>query len=411
MNDITNPTPARVAVIFESFAERILPASKDQIFMPSFNEMQLLEYPDLHHDALAQMKFFKTLYKIMSVAGIGDFGLRDIIRPEPGRFRRIVSAVINFAKFREERIPIVENAHRIAAEIYENLKIQEAEQQKTVEKVNNIRLQLAEQEPELQELKQTNNMLGNELREYKKKQNALTSEIEEIKKDKPILDEQLKNTTILLNNMKADCDRLESQIVKNPEQLKEVIADLNARQMEAKSTFANLEKSIREASHRLDVLDAAEKELVGTIKLMDDCKADNVKLNEARQKVAADKEAIESANTELRDTTLKLKQSEKTLVRAEDRIDRLNQHYQTKKGTHAAKQQKLEAEYEAVNQKRQLLITKVEEKIKSKNDFEEKKARLQKELEDEISEVMTKASLLKTRVDAFQEQLFNALNK
>jgi hypothetical protein len=40
---------------------------------------------------------------MMTVSGINDFSLRDITNPEPKRFRRQISGIINFAKFREEQ--------------------------------------------------------------------------------------------------------------------------------------------------------------------------------------------------------------------------------------------------------------------------------------------------------------------
>lgn len=45
----------------------------------------------------------------MIVVGVDDFSLRDLIKPEPAHVRRILSAVINFAKFREERMIVFEH--------------------------------------------------------------------------------------------------------------------------------------------------------------------------------------------------------------------------------------------------------------------------------------------------------------
>jgi len=37
----------------------------------------------------------------MSVAGVGDVSLKDLTKPESPRVRLLLSALINFAKFRE----------------------------------------------------------------------------------------------------------------------------------------------------------------------------------------------------------------------------------------------------------------------------------------------------------------------
>ena len=49
-----------------------------------------------------------TSQKLMTKVGVEDFSLRDVLKPESPRVRRIFSAVINFAKFREERTGVFE---------------------------------------------------------------------------------------------------------------------------------------------------------------------------------------------------------------------------------------------------------------------------------------------------------------
>jgi len=42
----------------------------------------------------------------MKVVEIHDFSIRDLIKPDHQRVKNILSAVINFAKFREEQMPV-----------------------------------------------------------------------------------------------------------------------------------------------------------------------------------------------------------------------------------------------------------------------------------------------------------------
>ena len=44
----------------------------------------------------------------MQVVGISDFNLGDIIRPEPPRLRKVLSGIINFMKFREDKMDVYE---------------------------------------------------------------------------------------------------------------------------------------------------------------------------------------------------------------------------------------------------------------------------------------------------------------
>jgi kinetochore protein Nuf2 len=55
----------------------------------------------------------------MIVVGIEDFSFRDLVKPEPARVRRIMSAIINFVKFREERMSMLEQYTSKAVSVFE----------------------------------------------------------------------------------------------------------------------------------------------------------------------------------------------------------------------------------------------------------------------------------------------------
>ena len=43
---------------------------------------------------------------LMTQVGIDDFSIRDLIKPEVLRVKKILSAIINFARFREEQLSV-----------------------------------------------------------------------------------------------------------------------------------------------------------------------------------------------------------------------------------------------------------------------------------------------------------------
>jgi len=55
----------------------------------------------------------------MLEVGIDDFSLKDLIRPEAPRLRIILSAIINFAKFREEQLGVFEDFNKKSDELVE----------------------------------------------------------------------------------------------------------------------------------------------------------------------------------------------------------------------------------------------------------------------------------------------------
>ena len=107
--ELNKPTPMTVQRIFESFADIFMGIGKDQQQQqPSFSVVETLEYPDLHLDSINLVSFYRIILRLMNEVGINDFSLRDLIKPESVRLRLILSAVINFAKFREEQLTVFE---------------------------------------------------------------------------------------------------------------------------------------------------------------------------------------------------------------------------------------------------------------------------------------------------------------
>jgi hypothetical protein len=42
----------------------------------------------------------------MTQVSVADFSIRDLIKPDPSRVKKILSAILNFAKFREEQLSV-----------------------------------------------------------------------------------------------------------------------------------------------------------------------------------------------------------------------------------------------------------------------------------------------------------------
>lgn len=75
----------------------------------------------------------------MSKIGVENFSIRDLIRPEAPQVRRILSAIINFAKFREERMSVYEQCTQKADELEEQRHALESKHQELEARVNALR--------------------------------------------------------------------------------------------------------------------------------------------------------------------------------------------------------------------------------------------------------------------------------
>ena len=102
--DLLKPHPDTLYRAYEEMVVLLCGESREAMYAPELDAADVLEFPELYEDAIGNLKFTRRLFDLMRRCGVPDFTLRDLTKPEYTRTRRNVSAVINFAKFREEQV-------------------------------------------------------------------------------------------------------------------------------------------------------------------------------------------------------------------------------------------------------------------------------------------------------------------
>lgn len=116
-HDLQKPNKENMMRFFVEFAAAIMHIQYGYIgqYDTSANSyvMQLLsetcDHPQLHKDSLPHMWFFKELTALLeNVVGVGEFSIKDLIKPDPNRIKVILSGLVNFLRFREDSMSIYE---------------------------------------------------------------------------------------------------------------------------------------------------------------------------------------------------------------------------------------------------------------------------------------------------------------
>lgn len=104
--ELVNPAVHKDAVrrVFEQLVELCTGTTREEMNQMPFDATQMLEYASLHEDSVPHLAFLRASQKMMAACGVHDFTVKDFVNPEAKRFRRQLSGVINFAKFREEQL-------------------------------------------------------------------------------------------------------------------------------------------------------------------------------------------------------------------------------------------------------------------------------------------------------------------
>ncbi|KAJ3138177.1 kinetochore-associated Ndc80 complex subunit nuf2 [Physocladia obscura] len=406
--DLERPSPQKMLCIYESFTDKFMGVTRSNYSNASNNfhlmsalESDIVENADLHMEDIALMGFYRMLAKLLQQVGVPDFSIRDLIKPEPGHVRKILSAIINFAKFREERVSVFEQCTKKSVEVLEKRTYLLEKNNDIAERVNTMRLQRAEQEPAYQRVREKNLALTAELRELKRIQTAMTADIENLKKIKSETIEKMNNTQFLLANCKQDCSRLRGRIVPNPEKLQQALVEMNSSILSEKASLTAREKQYRDLLSKMEAMSTVQNDLVICTKLMEECEFEMKKASTAANKLAGEQENAERKNQELRDVNIKEQQFKRQLANISEKITRLGKQQAGKKDLNDAKMGELSAEYESSLKDRDINQAKIESNQARISELEDKISTLRKKIENEAITFQDSYSKLKTRGERY----------
>ncbi|TPX50490.1 hypothetical protein SeLEV6574_g00865 [Synchytrium endobioticum] len=418
-NDIAKPNPIKMMQTYEAITEIFMGISRDSSPFHNgmnghqdlaFGILEVLDYPDLHVDAISFMAFYRQLLKLMSKVGYTEFSLRDLQKPEPGPVRRICSAIINFAKFREERMSVFEQCTQKTDELNDQRMHLSTRNAELAEKVNSIRLKRQEEESAVLRLKEANGVLTGELRELKRQQTALTNEIEARKKEKAELVDKMTNNELLITNLKQESSRLRSRIVHSPEKLKQVLVDMNASLASEKVNVQTLEKKAREIQARIEMMHVVEQDVNACVGLLHDCEEQKSKFEEAQKLLTADRESVAKKEGELRELKIKEQSMKRQLMNSQEKLQRLQKYSQQKRDKLEERLGKLRDEYGATHHERAATQGKIDECIAVSKETEEKSFELARAMDAEMTQIQTDFARIKSQLELYMDEMRSIMN-
>ncbi len=410
--ELSKPSPQTVQRIFEAFADIFMGLGPDQLGQqPSFAVVEELEHPDLHLDAISLLSFHRVLTRLMVHVGINDFSLRDMIRPEAPRLRLILSAVINFAKFREEQLSVFEDFSRRADEAATSRARLAKRRDEIAIKVAKIRARYESQEGALRTVKEETTQLIQKLRDLKKEQTALSARLDEAKEAKAEISSKSNQTQFLLASIKQECNKLKSRIVHSPEKLLQIIEEMATNIAAEKAALTALERKSRDLQMKVEALAHLEGELERTLKGMELLNGDFKKRDELTLKVRQEREAIERQQILVKDLTIKEAQLARQITSASDKLARLQEGQNEHRQLMSTRLQALHDEYQGVADERSRIAVRIDANEKTIKDFEGRIADLARSHEAEVSAMRTDCVSLKGRVMAYTAEIKKHLQR
>lgn len=270
----------------------------------------------------------RTAHKFFQGCGIYDLTIMDIMRPDSFRTRRLLSAVVNFAKFREEHSTECEQLVFECEKSLEAFKKAQAENEKIKDKLENLKAQLensdgTKKKATLKQVNLYNSKIENELKKLTKTQEILILEHTQYRDEKSKLIERLKEQNLLIMDSTKDLEKLREYSSTELIDLKDSISELKNQVNQLQETYNKFEQRDNNITITIDSIQSVENELKNLFRILEEILNDLIKEKNASEKLTANQEYLDQQDIEDKDLSRHIRQIERQLSNTQEKIDKL----------------------------------------------------------------------------------------
>ncbi|GAM17966.1 hypothetical protein SAMD00019534_011410 [Acytostelium subglobosum LB1] len=367
--DIIKPQPDTMRRIYERFLTESTDYNREESAQIKFQGMNLLTNPDMHDESVSEVNFVRSLIRFMRNIGAADFGTRDIYRPEYPRTRKALSAVINFAIFREMRV----NRHMELARRHEDLAIEASRTREESEDLHNQLEILRDKREDIDrqtfDLQQDLDQLNFKLHTVNKEQAEMARGNTELKTIDDELNHKIEDHIFSISTINQDISRMEAMVVKSPDRVKRMIEDMESSLKNERDQVIKVDEEIKKIQFKLNKVEKIAGDMQKTEALGEKSKVEHHKYKKVRQ--------------ECKELQKKIANQQKALKDLEGVIARLDKNIDHSNDTMASNRQRFNKNKEDLN----ITMQEVENENKGLRQEEQENNAQGEEIERKIDEV------------------------
>ena len=351
------------------------------------------DFPELYDDDAGDANLFLAMRDFLGKIGCHEFAIRDLYTPSKKRLQTQLSAIINFAKYREEKLAFYQELLDPRCTTVAALNEVQEESLALKAQLQDLLRIVQEQQPQLDKVSLDCEEMEEKIRNYNNIQATTRLEADNLGKEAEKLGDALETAKWYLEEESAKEERLRSKIVSSPdrrkselvlhegrlskannelkmtqERVQQASVDLsnalaaangletsNAKLSQLQTTLAGLREwrsrlqtATREADQIQDDISTLQQEVVDAQRAL--LRAEETKENAAKQNAAREKataERFESASSQLVQAEDDRHQQSSRVAIAQAAVDRLESENQSEKEDHKQRIKELQDGYDA----------------------------------------------------------------
>ncbi|KAG0033837.1 kinetochore-associated Ndc80 complex subunit nuf2 [Podila clonocystis] len=406
IEELQRPSPQKILQVYEAVLEVTTGSATENCVLEDFQEMNdelnITSPPEFLLEGARFYIFLNQIVKMMSRLGVTDFTSRDLTKPEADRVRRVLSAVINFIKFREVYQGAFWQEYEKLDDVASIMADYQAETKMLNDELEIIEQRRLDQEPRIEEVKTLNEQYAAEVGEHKRVEIELTRSKSEVANERAQIAERLRELNILIEKSRQELNLLRAQRVDVPETLEEDLVELPQSIQLLVQQADQQRKLVQARFATVERIESIPRELRQVLDMLEDTAQLLERWEEELTQVENRRSLIERKRMMAANVKAKKEQSDRQAVRMEENLRKVLAAAQEKKEQLDRAQQEQDQEFR--DAEAALLA--------SRQRAEEKKRKLQESWQKEektAAEVTAEMDRLKRLAEMYMTEMGQAL--
>jgi len=297
--------------------------TREDMSQPAFAGLSSLNYPELHEDSIPELAFLRACTKMMTICGIPDFGIRDITNPNNKRLRRQLSGIINFAKFREERLQMYGELNMNREGVMDKLRQVQEDNGSLNGQLEQLRQQSAGEVKIIEEVEKECGEIEGKIGTLNKEQAAIRHESGELKKQANNLKDRNATIAIAIQEGEADEKRLSSQIVQSPDRVRREMSNATDRLEEERKEVVRIEKEAAQMKSMVGNAGKALKDLSKATSALEEVESEVQKHQNCVEEIKSAQSTISTNEEKKAEAEVAMSDAQRSLNKYEEKTTHL----------------------------------------------------------------------------------------
>ncbi|XP_038153937.1 kinetochore protein Nuf2 [Cyprinodon tularosa] len=229
-----------------------------------------IQNPTYHEGAAAILSLFNRMKQFLQMCLMYDFSLNDLLAPKKQRTLVILSAIMNFLKFRKERLERMLETRAVLRAAKEKQELFNKGIRDLEKKIQLLTTIPPEQQAEAERLAADLSELQANIRQEYKEGNAISESVAELKAKMAEKQQRLAQVKVEVGELKEEITKIKSQIVESPEELKSQMEKMRETVKNIKKSITDTDECVMEMQNRVESVKHAEAQFQQLIVLLQD---------------------------------------------------------------------------------------------------------------------------------------------